>query len=343
MTILYLYAELMGYQIPVLKEYVSEYKADVHIVHWDDKKLTPYVPPALKGVTYYSRSTYNYNKLNELVKKINPDIVYVSGWMDNLYLKVCRVLKNKNIPIVAGCDTQWRGSFKQKLGVIYFKIFLRKNFDYLWVAGPYQYEYAKKLGFKNIHILFNCLTADTDLFQVNRMDEMTLKHNFLYVGRLEDKKGLRILMKAWREIEEKKDWTLTLIGNGSLRDELGKEKNLIIKDFLQPELLVKEFKNSGCFVLPSLKEPWALVIHEAVSASLPIIASDVCGAAPIFITSNYNGFVSKSGSYLDLKENMIKIIKMSDEELFKYSLNSYEKSKIISAKIVAASFMSILK
>ena len=59
MTILYLYSELMGYQIPVFKEYVTSYNAKVHVVHWNHKKLTPYVQTSIEGDTYYNRSDFD--------------------------------------------------------------------------------------------------------------------------------------------------------------------------------------------------------------------------------------------------------------------------------------------
>lgn len=329
----------MGYQIPILKKYVSEYGADVHVIHWDLKKLTPYQPPLVDGITYYKRSSLDFNKMDYLIQKINPNIVYVSGWMDKLYIKICGKLKKNSIPVVAGCDTQWNGNVKHELGRIYFRLFLKKNFSYLWVAGPYQYEYAKKLGFKNSEIIFNCLSADTDTFNI--FDRTNLQHNFIFVGRLEDSKGLRILVKAWNEITDKRSWTLTIIGNGSLEKELRKEKNIILKDFLSPSLLVTEFKNSGCFILPSLQEPWALVIHEAASCSLPIIATNVCGATPVFVTQNYNGFIAKADDISSLKDKMMSIISMSDYKLLQMSKNSYDRSKVISPTISAASFISV--
>jgi len=41
-------------------------------------------------------------------------------------------------------------------------------------------------------------------------------------------------------------------------------------------------ENSGCFILPSRYEPWALVIHEAACAGLPIICTNVCGTVDHF-------------------------------------------------------------
>lgn len=342
MTILYLYAELMGYQIPVFKEYVKKYNAKVHVVHWDKKKLTPYSPPIINDVSYYNRSDFNKATLLIFAQKLKPDVVYVSGWMDKDYIKVCSKLKKLGVPIVAGCDTQWRGDLRQKLGSIYFKYFLKKNYSHIWVAGPYQYEYARKLSFKKQEILFNCLSADVDLFyRETELKTHYYPHNFLYVGRFEKIKGLELLLETWDKLD-KKDWTLTFIGNGSFKKELIERKNVIVKDFMQPEELSNEVDKAGCFILPSLYEPWALVIHEFSAGGLPIIASDACGAAPVFITPNYNGFIFKSGNIKDLTEKMEIMINMTDEQLVGFSKNSILKSKNITPEIAAATFISVI-
>ena len=306
------------------------------------KKLTPYVPTSIEGVTYYNRSDFDKKKILALSKELKPDVVYVSGWMDGDYLEICHTLKKSGIPIVMGFDTQWRGDIRQRLGRLYFKWFLKKKIDYLWIAGIYQYEYASKLGFNKSEVLFNCYSADVELFSREiKNKKLHYPHNFLFVGRFEKIKGLELLIEAWNELN-KKDWTLTLVGNGSLKEDLVKNDSIVVKDFMQPNQLSKEIDAAGCFVLPSLYEPWALVIHEFSAGGLPIIASNVCGAAPLFITPNYNGFVFKSGNKEDLLKKMESIINMTDEQLFEFSENSFLKSKNITPKITAATFVSVI-
>ncbi|WP_265427137.1 glycosyltransferase family 4 protein [Chryseobacterium sp. YIM B08800] len=340
MTILYLYAELMGYQIPVFKEYVEQYKAKVHVVHWDKNKLTPYQPPKIDDVFYYARSKYEHIALEELISEIKPDIVYVSGWMDKGYLRICKILKLRGIPIVAGSDTQVKKTLKQKLGVIYFKLFLKKYFSYIWVAGPYQYEYARKLGFTKNEIIFNCLSADITLFSLQSPKKIVPK-KFIFVGRLEQIKGVEILLDAWKAISDKKDSTLTFVGNGSLKNTI-LSHNIEVIDFLSPEKLSILLKNYGILILPSLEEPWALVIQEAMASGLPVIASNVCGAAPVFITNNFNGFLINPNNIEELKNKINYIINLEEEKLVDLAKNALEKSTVISPKLVAASFISVI-
>lgn len=337
----------MGYQIPVLQQYVSFYNSEVHVVHWDKRKLTPYKPPVIAGVNFYNRSNFNNSSLLALAIKINPDVVYVSGWMDKEYLHVCKYLKEQKVPVVAGSDTQWKADIKHVLGSIYFKVLMKKYFTRIWVAGPYQYEYARRLGFKNHEIIFNCYSADIDLFnkafnESNRREKYP--HKFLYVGRFENAKGLDILVQAWEHLKnERKDWELVIIGNGSLKSFLNKQKDITIKEFMQPAELINEIETAGCFILPSRYEPWALVLHEFSAAGLPIICSDVCGAAPVFVIQNYNGYTFTSQNVNSLIEQMKRIINSSDEKLLDMSNKSHQLGQKINPEIVAASFLSALK
>ena len=348
MKILYLYSELMGYQIPVLKEYVTKYGAEVHFFHWDHKKMTPYTPPEIDNIFYYKRSEFSTSQLKKFVIKCNPDIVYISGWMDKGYLSVVMPLRKNGVPVVAGIDDMWWKTNRQRLASILFPAFRKLFFSHAWVAGPYQYEFAKRLGFRNFEIRFNSLSADIEIFNSAFNKSIVKKkekypHRFIYVGRFEPVKGVDVLAKAWRNIsDQKKDWELYIIGNGSLYDYLTSFSDLITLDFMQPEILVNEVEKSGCFVLPSRKEQWSLVLHEFSAAGLPIICSDICGAIPVFVTEKYNGYTFKSNNVNDLEKKMLKIINSTDEELIKMSENSHLVGQKITPQISAASFLSIL-
>ena len=88
----------MGYQIPVFRELMEEYDAEIFVVHWDREKLTPYCPPDIPGLTFFNRSEYfRYKDILKLALSINPDLVYISGWQDKAYLKVVKCLKLKAI------------------------------------------------------------------------------------------------------------------------------------------------------------------------------------------------------------------------------------------------------
>lgn len=338
----------MGYQIPIFKEYSTKYNAEVHVVHWDHNKMTPYSPPFIENVHYYNRSEFSAKSLREFAVSTRPDIVYISGWMDRGYLSAARVLRKRRVPVVPGFDDIWQGTLRQRIASYIFPIVKNFYFSHAWVAGPYQFEFAKRLGFKNNQIIFNCLSADLRIFNDSYSKSIGAKslkypHRFVYAGRFEPVKGVDILIKAWKNIQkEKKDWELCFIGNGSFCDELKNHEGVIIQDFMQPELLVEEIYKCGCFILPSRKDQWGLVLHEFSAAGIPLICSDMCGAAVVFISKNYNGFIFKSGDIKDIERQMLKIINLSDHELIRMAENSHLMGQKITPELSASNFISIL-
>ena len=67
-NIIYLYREVMPYNVAVFKELVKK-NCIIHVVQDDYKKLTPYLPTEIKGVSYYKRS--DFSKINWVLIAMN--------------------------------------------------------------------------------------------------------------------------------------------------------------------------------------------------------------------------------------------------------------------------------
>ena len=348
MKILYLYSELVAYQIPVFVEYTTKYNAKVHVVSWDKNKLKPYNPPELNNVTYYKRSEYTKKTLTQLVTDINPDLIYISGWMDRVYLSVVRNFRKKGVPVVTGFDDQWKGTLRQRLASVIFPFVRRKYYSHAWVAGPYQYEFAKRLGFEKKEIILNLLSCNTKIFSrgIQYLKEKASHYPraFLYVGNFRYVKGTDILIEAFKEYRSKYngDWELICIGNGEMRPLLEGVPDIEILGFMNQDELVEITRRAGVFVLPSRSEQWGVVVQEFASAAMPLILSEDVGAMPEFFIERFNGISYKNNSSSNLANAMYVISKKSDEELVIMSKNSFVLSQRITPEITAASFLSIL-
>ena len=104
-----------------------------------------------------------------------------------------------------------------------------------------------------------------------------------------------------------------IIGDGELRLELEKmirEKRLGEKVFLLGQIpdAYRFLPAFDVFVLPSVKEgfPWALI--EAMSAKLPVIATDV-GAVSEIIDNYKNGLLVKPGDPIKLAEKINEVLR----------------------------------
>ena len=343
--ILYLYAEIMGYTLSTIN-HLKDLGYEIHIVYWDKRKISSFRFENIEGIKFYPRSQFDNIFLKNLSISLKPDIVVVSGWQDFGYLKILRLLRSNGSKIISGFDAQWKGTFKQNI-LFCLNFLVQYFYEYAWIAGPYQFEYARKLGFKKEKIVYDLYSANLDLFNSFFQKNIIAKknkfpHKFIYVGRFEKEKSLDILINAWGNINNKKDWELHLIGEGTMYDKLLGNNDIFLHTFLQPEGFEDIISQTGCFILPSSYEPWGVVIHEFSAAGFPIICSDNCGAGATFLINGYNGIKFKSGNINSLVESILKIINTDDHELYNMSHNSNLLAQKINPITSANNLVSIL-
>ena len=342
MKIVYLVGSYVPHQLTSMNTLVEEYK--VNILSYSISEKFKYIPDKKENFQPILFKDQPKKQVYQDILKFNPSVLVVAGWMIKDYVWIAKqIKKNTKIKVVAMSDTPWYGTLKQKINAWLSPLHLKKAFDFLWVAGYRQYDYARKLGFANNQIIFNSLSADNKLFHHVDIERKKTNYpkNFLYVGRFAPEKGLNILLEAWEKIEDKQGWTLTLIGDGPLKNEFIHREDIKIKDYMAHDELLLEMQNAGCFVLPSLHEPWALVIHEAACAGLPIICTEVCGAAPHFVIDKFNGFQVNKGDSQDLANKIVLLMNHTDKELIEMSTKSRVLSNGISPDITVASLLAI--
>lgn len=337
----------MGYTLATIRA-LSGLGAELHVVHWDHKKLTPFELPIVAGVTFYPRSQMSLEDIRHLAFELSPTLTVVSGWNDKDYLSVSKTLRKKLFKVVLALDSQWKGTPRQHVARLLGKInWFEQYYSHAWVAGIYQYEYASMLGLDRHDIVVDLYSADLSLFHGAHSESYKSKlasypHRFLFVGRFEPIKGLDTLLNAWKTLgESRRDWELHLVGDGSLKNVLQSTPGVVVKDFMQPDRLMEEAAHSGCFVLPSRGEPWGVVVHEFAATGMPLIVSDVVGAASTFLISGLNGYSFKVDDAQALANRMQKIINSSDQELMGMAEMSHNLSHRITPLTSAANLLSI--
>jgi glycosyltransferase involved in cell wall biosynthesis len=134
--------------------------------------------------------------------------------------------------------------------------------------------------------------VDTDLFRPAAVPAESRR--ILFAGRLEEYKGALRVARAFAQIAERwPDWTLAIAGDGPERGEI--ERYLAANPGLAPRVellgafsrpqLADYLTRSEVFVFPSRHETFGLVLAEAMSAGLPVVAPN-CGAPPEFVDAS---------------------------------------------------------
>jgi glycosyltransferase involved in cell wall biosynthesis len=120
---------------------------------------------------------------------------------------------------------------------------------------------------------------------------------------------------------------LTIVGSGKEGESLKKiaNKNIKFIDSIKNTDIYKIFDINDFLILPSLIEPWGLVVDEALYFNTPVIISKNCGARDL-IQSDVNGYVVDP---LDTKgiEKIIKRINTSKYKSLKKGFKSGDINK----------------
>lgn len=125
-----------------------------------------------------------------------------------------------------------------------------------------------------------------------------------YVGRISREKGIDCLLAAMKTLSFKQRCSLHLIGDGPERQsaeqrvqEWGLEKQVFFHGYVRD--IEQYYKMLDVLILPSFTEGTPLVVLEAMTFGLAIIATRV-GGIPEILTDGENGIIVNPGSTNEL-------------------------------------------
>ncbi len=128
--------------------------------------------------------------------------------------------------------------------------------------------------------------------------------SFLYVGRLDELKGIKVLFNAW-ELMGQGAPRLVVCGQGSLEDwciTRSKSLHIEMKGYVDASALPELFSASEALILPTLLyEGFPMTVVEAFSMGIPVICSDL-GNTGSLIEEGVTGWKFPGGSAQGLTE-----------------------------------------
>lgn len=129
------------------------------------------------------------------------------------------------------------------------------------------------------------------------------RRRFLYCGRLIPIKNVRSIIAAFvRLAGDASNWDLAIAGDGPLRAQL---QQMVPTDLaprvhwlgaLDLAATRLAYHATDVLVLPSLREPWGVVVNEALAAGRPVLASHTVGAAADMVEEDVSGRIFQAGS-----------------------------------------------
>jgi len=147
---------------------------------------------------------------------------------------------------------------------------------------------------------------------IKQSDEPREILRLLFVGRIyPQQKGLEHLLNALKILAIRWKLHLTLVGEDggglervhALARTLGVEESVTFTGRLPRSELIRAYQAADVFVLPSLFEPFGIVLLEAMAAGLPVVASRV-GGIPDVVEEGKTGLLVEPGNSRALAETL---------------------------------------
>lgn len=311
--------------------------------------MTPY--RKLKYINYETSSAwnkycvekYNYQITSDLIRKINPDLVYLWN-MKGVSIAPIIAAQDLNVRRVFEIGDFWPGIYLQPG----FSAFLKRKVKAIlpWTIGGrldispviavsqwVGCEMKAKYHSQDVYVVPNGIRIGENETSKKSCDH-TVK--YMFSGRIDPEKGLDIAIKAFGILTERDreiDFEFDIYGDGN--KEYTKYCSKLISDHgLNGQIKMygrstdinEQYKLHDCLLMPTImREPFGLVIIEAMAHYMVVVASNHYGPAEI-IADRVDGLLFEPDNPEDLAG---KILQVHNDSEFRNRIGNAGRKKVV--------------
>lgn len=296
---------------------------------------------------------YKFNKWQEelakrvLESKIRPDIIHCHNWMSWITAKKIKQIYGdiKIITTFHLLQKQYELMAENPIPSFHGEIIeIEKEAvrlsDYVIVLSDSQKnilmrKYENQIYKNKIKLIPSGVDFKlSDYSEVKAIRNSSKVIDIVFVGRIEEDKGVRFLLKAFDKLSKEKDkLRLNIVGIGPLQKELIKSyssNKIIFHGFLQRNEVENLLKKSSIFCMPSVSEALATSVIEAmIFGTVPIFSEGK--SVPSLFRDNVHGLkiplYYKNKKYLPKIDDIyakLKLLVSNRKVLDRLSYNSFK-------------------
>lgn len=258
------------------------------------------------------------------MRTVRPGIVFVAGWRHPVVIAAILMSRVFGAKVISASDT----FLSESTGVSHWvKLAVLKLIDRFSPAGKRQARYLRDLGIPARYIFPANMTSDTQAIRNFIRTQGTARRReirkslgladktpvFLFVGRLEPVKGIDLLLDAFNFLTWENHCCLIIVGDGSMRGMVEQaaeqDPRIIYRGRLEGDDLWAQFASADALVAPSRKEPWGLVVNEALAAGLAVVISDCFGCIDDLVSPYENGLTIPTENCRALHDALLSLIR----------------------------------
>jgi glycosyltransferase involved in cell wall biosynthesis len=253
-----------------------------------------------------------------VIRDGNFDAVVLPGYFYSTAWVALAAARFYGVPVFFLTDSHrlrsWRAQSPWKLR--FKKWLVRRIFSVasaVMVSSSGGAEYVKSLGVPGNRVFLIPTAVDNDWWtdRARKVDRNAVRSDWnippdasvaLFCAKLQPWKGPMDLLEAFARADAPNSYVV-FAGDGPERGnlerravELGIAGRTRFLGFVNQSQLPAVYRTADLFVLPSLFEPFGLVVNEAMLCGLPAMVSDCVGAKYDLVRPGENGWVFPAGS-----------------------------------------------
>ena len=325
-----------------------EPETDLSFDHVQLESWTVDLAPLAIGSGFKTRfDTYLYVPKRPLapLRSFRPDVVVAGGggiWSSPANIAALSARWRRHWAFVPwwGSFSRDRPTWPRRLAEPWVRTFMRVSDAWL-VYGTRQRRDILALGADPARIVTAPITALAPDPPVRRSGPLAPGCiRYLFVGRLIERKGLHVLLEAFESLGRGSSGS-PATGHCAGRAEAAAACNpqLRLIGHVAGDALADVYRRADVLIVPSLYEPWGLVVHEGLANGLPVIVTDQVGAGDDLIDHGTNGYVIPVASAEELAGAMRVIASWTSEQWARAGRHSTETLASVSVERAVDGFV----
>jgi glycosyltransferase involved in cell wall biosynthesis len=243
----------------------------------------------------------NLWRLWRLLRTLRPRLLLVNGWeLPEFWLGMLLARCPRGLVM----ETTGFGVSPRGLKATVKKLFL-SCVDLVMASGQMHAAFIRRLGFQGEVYVTQGVGIINKPNDTPPLAARSYKKKFLYIGRLSPEKNVDFMLALFRRLAPD-GFTLTVAGG----DSSFQDGNIRHVGYQANDRVPELFAAHDFLILPSLSEPWGLVIEESLYCGTPVAVSEACGASEL-VDDGVNGVLLDVGS-LDVAAARLRGINAED-------------------------------
>lgn len=274
--------------VPLLVRGLAEIGVDVTLMTYRMEDMNTHAIDGTSAKLKILESTTSYQEIESFILDEGFEIIQLQSVWDLRYHKVAKIARNHNIPYIItprGMLEPWslmQKRWKKRIALFLYQMQDLNKAACIYTTAEMEAMHVRDLGVKApVSIINNGI--ETDEYSC-RTSVSGVKKQVLFLSRIHPKKGIELLLEAWKNLHPNfPDWQLLIAGNGD--DEYVESLKGILENYglkecakIIPPVFGEEKHSLYCstavFCLPSFSENFGMVIAEALSCGVPVITTN---------------------------------------------------------------------